>query len=221
MSSGSYINQNIWVDRPPHEVFARWTDPTAIPRFTPGVSHVEPDGTNRSVWKNRCLGLPATMVVDVVEMVPHSRLTFTTQDGRLEGQVTFVGLNPTTTAVTVNATYRARNAAERVLAAIGIPSGRIRRTLVRFKNWAETQPSLPPPVLPEGRAEPQEPGDLPVPSPAGVTDRLGHQGPLPGDGSPGGGGSMGASSDDPAHGGWVGPAGDAGVPRVRGESHDQ
>jgi len=215
MSSGSSINQNIWVDRPVHEVFARWTDPAAVPRFAPGVSHVEADGATRTVCKTRCLGLPGTMVVDVVEVAPPSRVAFTTQDGRLEGQVTFVGLNATTTAVTVNATYRAQNPAERLLATIGIPNGRTRRTLVRFKNWAEAQPVLPPPVLPEGRAEPQQPGDLPVPPQVGVTEQLGHQGPLPADGSPGGGGSVGASSDDPAGGGWVGPARDAGVPRAR------
>jgi len=119
MSSGSSINQNIWVDRPVHEVFARWTDPAAVPRFAPGVSHVEADGATRTVCKTRCLGLPGTMVVDVVEVAPPSRVAFTTQDGRLEGQVTFVGLNATTTAVTVNATYRAQNPAERLLATIG------------------------------------------------------------------------------------------------------
>jgi hypothetical protein len=43
--------------------------------------------------------------------------------------------------VSVDALHCPTNAAEQVVATIGLPSGRVRRMLVRFKNWVEATPA--------------------------------------------------------------------------------
>lgn len=134
------IKQSIWVDRPAQEAFEGWTDLDAIPLFTPGVLEVVAESPGRTRWSLRTLGLAPSTIVHVQDWQPGKRVSFATECGRLTGEVTFSPVNHTTTAVSVVGVYRPTSGAEVVVGTLGIPSGRVRRTLVRFKNWAEAQP---------------------------------------------------------------------------------
>lgn len=134
------IDQTIVVDRPSDELFGGWTDLEHIPRFTPGVTRVVRESETCTRWTLRTLGLPRTTVIEIGDRVPDQRLSFATQDGRLAGRVTFSGIDAGTTTVSVRAVYQPANLAETIVAVLGIPSGRTRRALVRFKNWAEDRP---------------------------------------------------------------------------------
>lgn len=139
MPTGHRIRQSIWVDRLSTEAFDAWTDIDAIPRFTPGVVRVVRESRRRTRWTLRAVGLPASTIIEVDDVTPGRMLSFTSLCGRLSGEVSFNQVNATTTAVSVDALYCPTNAAEQVVATIGLPSGRARRMLVRFKNWVESE----------------------------------------------------------------------------------
>lgn len=207
------INQNVWIDRPATQVFDAVTDPDVLTRCGAGIAEVRDLGGGVRSWRMRSTVFSRSWTTQTTRWEPGRLVEFESADGDLSARVTFVPVNARTTAVTVHSTYHVDDIARRLLAAVGVPAGCAQRTLVRLKHAIEAQPVVPQPVVPGGRERPTDPGEEPVGPAVGVPRELGYQARGRRSGSPGGAGTMGASSDDIANGGWVGPADIAGVPR--------
>jgi hypothetical protein len=221
MTTVHELHPNIWVDRPAHEVWTRLTDPAAWPTFAPGVRAVEIDSPTTATVSLRWAGFPPSVHAVLTEWAPGKSLQFRTTNDLLTGSLTLTDVNPQTTALTLHAQYRPRDLGNSVAARLGLVGRELRGALIGFADWVIEQPALPDPLVPGGREAPIDPGELPVPPKVGLPHDLGVTGGAGhAAGSPGGGGSMGASSDRVDIGGRVGPAEDAAVPSVPDDDED-
>lgn len=205
------IDRNIWVDRPAHQVFQTATDWRAVPRYGSGITSTRAVAPEVATWRLRWPGLPRTLEMRVTRREPSRFVGLESADGALRLEMSFVAVNADTTAVTVHGRWRVEGMGRYVRARVSMPDRRADRSLARLKRLVESQPREPERVVPGGRERPVDAEPAAAPN-VGVPRELGYQGPSRRSGSPGGGGTMGASSDDPNTGGWAGPADIAGLP---------
>jgi hypothetical protein len=205
------IDRNTWVDRPAHQVFQVATDWRSVPRYGSGITSVQAMAPGAATWRLRWPGLPRTLEMRVTRREPSRFVGLASADGALRLEMSFVAVNGDTTAVTVHGRWRVDAMGRYVRVRMSMPDRRVDRSLARLKRLVESQPRVPERVVPGGRERPPDTEPATAPS-VGVPRELGYQSPSRHAGSPGGGGSMGASSDDPDTGGWAGPAGIAGLP---------
>jgi hypothetical protein len=209
MSRSARRQFHVRVGRPRAEVVDRWRE--AFP-------HVDPT-----------LGQGETKRVEPHDSHPPYRLGWRSRDGDEVGTVTFTDVNRALTAVRVDIRHSPRGLLGRASVLLRLPDWRTRRALRWFATWVASQPADEPGPsaatsgsvqLPDGVAlDPRDRRPLPVgiPTGLGVVAGAGHA-----SGSPGGRGSVGASSDRVDIGGRVGPADVAAVPAVApvGEHRD-
>lgn len=211
------IDQNVWIRRPATQVFDGVTNPDVLTRCGAGIAAVRDLGGGVRSWRMRSTVFPRSWTTQTTRWEPGRLVELESTDGDLSARVTFVPVDAETTAVTVHASYDVNTVTHRLLAAVGVPAGCVQRTLVRLKHAIEAQPVEPERVVPGGRERPTDPGQESGGPAVGVPRELGYQARDRRSGSPGGAGTMGASSDDVSGGGMVGPAGIAGVPRRSGQ----
>jgi hypothetical protein len=159
------------------------------------------------------------------DLHPPLRLGWRSEDGDEVGTVTFTDVNRTVTAVRVDVRHSPRGPLARASALLRLPDRRTRRALRWFAAWVASQPvdAAAPGDGPgedgDDALDHRDPRPLPVgiPTSVGVVAGAAHA-----SGSPGGRGSLGASSDRVEIGGRVGPAHVAAVPPVAplGEHRD-
>jgi hypothetical protein len=212
MSAPHRVLQHVRVRRPRQEVFQRWLD--AAPRLDARIRQVRQDSPLTSMWEVRTLGWARRVRLELLEWRPPAHIRWRASDDSMEGAVSFTDVNRDLTAVRVDIIHRPRTPAEKAAAATGLTRRRWGRALRRFATWVESRPRAtgerraPGPAAAGGAS-----GDFPAP-----TQAVGLPGQLAvvdgTDGSPGGRGSMGLTSDDVGVGGSVGPADVAGVPPV-------
>lgn len=205
------IDRNTWVDRPAHQVFQVATDRRSVIRYGSGITSIEAPAPGVTTWRLRWPGLPRTLEMRLTRREPSRFVGLESDDGALRLEMSFVAVNADTTAVTVHGRWRVEPMGRYVRARLSMPHRRVDRSLARLKRLVESQPRVPERVVPGGRERPADADPAAAPN-VGVPRELGYQGPSRRAGSPGGGGTIGASSDDPDTGGWAGPADIAGLP---------
>jgi uncharacterized membrane protein len=134
------VEQEIDVAVPVRNAYNQWTQFEEFPKFMEGVQEVRQLDDTLLHWAATVAGKQAEWDARIVEQEPDRRISWESVDGKeTRGAVTFQELGPERTRVRLNMSYVPEGIAEKVGAAAGLDTRRIRGDLERFRHIIESR----------------------------------------------------------------------------------
>jgi uncharacterized membrane protein len=134
------IYEEIEVAVPVSTAYNQWTQFEEFPRFMDGVDEVRQLDDTLLHWAATVAGKHAEWDAKIIEQEPDRRITWESADGKYtRGSVTFEEAGVGRSRIRLQMTYTREGVAEKVGAAVGLDSRRIRGDLQRFRDLIESQ----------------------------------------------------------------------------------
>jgi uncharacterized membrane protein len=134
------IEQSIEVDAPIRTVYNQGTQFEQFPEFMEGVESVRQIDEKRLHWVAEIGGHRHEWDAEIHEQVPDEKIAWRSISGkRKEGLVRFEKIAENRTRVFVAISFEPDGALEKMGAAMGVASGRVKGDLKRFKEFIEAR----------------------------------------------------------------------------------
>jgi uncharacterized membrane protein len=134
------IEESIEVDAPVRVVYNQWTQFEEFPEFMEGVEEVRQIDDKRLHWVAEIAGRRHEWDAEIQEQIPDEKIAWRSISGMQNtGLVRFEKTGENRTGVHVTISYEPASAMERVGAALGLASARVKSDLKRFKEFIEAR----------------------------------------------------------------------------------
>jgi len=132
--------KSIDVNVPIRMAYNQWTQFEDFPRFMQGVQAVQQLDDKRLHWCADIGGKTEEWDAEIVEQTPDQAVAWRSTSGAENaGRITFLGLGPDATRVTLQLQYTPRNATEKTGDMLGVVSRQVDGDLKRFKEYIEAR----------------------------------------------------------------------------------
>ena len=137
----SRIEESIIVEAPAEAAYGYWSRFESFPAFMEGVEQVTEIGENRYRWEAEIAGARREWIAEVTQMIPPSRIAWTTTAGETEhqGAVHFTPLDDNRCEVKVQMVVNPQGFLETLGDTLGFVTRRVQGDLERFKLAVENQ----------------------------------------------------------------------------------
>jgi len=135
-----HVEHMIEVDRPVSTVYNQWTQFQDFPAFMSGVEDAQQLDDNHVQWKANVWGLEKEWEAEITEQEPDRRISWKSVSGAHNaGTVRFKPVGKDRTEVRLVMAVDPETTAERLGAAMGVLSVRVKESLRDFKKFIERQ----------------------------------------------------------------------------------
>lgn len=132
------IEHSIDIGVPVREVYDQWTQFESFPQFMEDVDSVNQTDDTHLHWVATVAGKRQEWDAEITEQTPDQRIAWTSINGDANaGAVDFHRLGDKSTRITLTMDVEPSGLAEKVGTALGIPSGRVKGDLERFRDFIE------------------------------------------------------------------------------------
>lgn len=134
----AHIEKSIEVNAPIRAVYDQWTQFESFPQFMEGVHEVKQIDDTHLHWRAKVGGKEEQWNAEITEQVPDQVVAWRSTSGaQNDGRVTFDGLGPDKTRVTLHIDYDPDNWLESIGDKLGFMSREVEGDLKRFKTFIE------------------------------------------------------------------------------------
>jgi uncharacterized membrane protein len=133
------VVETIDIAAPVSDVYTQWTLFESFPSFISEVESVTQVDDVTNAWKVTVGGMTRQFDTVITEQIPDDRVAWTSTTGEVDhaGVVTFHHVSDTSSRMAVQIDWQPQTGAERVGAALSIPSLAVRHALAKFKDHVE------------------------------------------------------------------------------------
>ena len=132
------IEQSIDVDVPVRTAYDQWTQFEEFPQFMEGVESVQQIDDTHLLWTAEIGGTQEEWRAEISEQTPDQRIAWHATEGKTNaGVVTFHRIDDNTTRVMLQMDWEPEGMKEKVGAAVGSDTRRVKGDLERFKELIE------------------------------------------------------------------------------------
>lgn len=134
------IEKTIDINTPVRTAYNQWTQFEEFPRFMDGVESVKQLDDTTLQWVANIGGERKEWRARISEQIPDQRIAWRSEGGDFtSGVVSFEGLGPNKTRLTVRLNYEPKGMSEKIGDMLGVVSRRVQGDLARFKDFIESK----------------------------------------------------------------------------------
>jgi uncharacterized membrane protein len=134
------IEKTIDLNIPVRTAYNQWTQFEEFPRFMDGVESVKQLDDTTLQWVANIGGERKEWRARITEQIPDQRIAWRSEGGDFtSGIVSFEGLGPNKTRLTVQLNYEPKGMTEKIGDMLGVVSRRVHGDLARFKDFIESK----------------------------------------------------------------------------------
>src|SRR5690349_2352930 len=133
------VVETVDVNVPVRTAYDQWTQFESFPEFMSGVESITQVTPSRNHWVTKVGGVRREFDTEITDQEPDRRVAWRTVDGEVEhaGAVTFEGLTPDTSRVTIRLDWTPSGITEKAGSAVGVDDRQVKADAKRFKEFIE------------------------------------------------------------------------------------